>query len=105
MAPKWLQPIFWTIFLIKRKTRAFPYFIGGCELFATTLLIFFTTSTRTIFSSIYSIYYIIITIVISLFTRLITVFIYGIIGTISIIFFCDLQTNYKHCLHLLNHII
>ena len=45
--------------------------------------------------------YIIITIVITLFTRLITVFIYGIIGTISIIFFCDLQTNYKHCLHLL----
>lgn len=62
-------------------------------------------STGTIFSSIYSIYYIIITIVISLFIRLITVFIYGIIGTISIIFFCDLQTNYKHCLHLLNHII
>lgn len=75
------------------------------RLFTTTLFIFLTTSTRTIFSSIYSIYYIIITIVISLFTRLITVFIYGIIGTISIIFFCDLQTNYKHCLHLLNHII
>lgn len=82
-----------------------PYFIRVCELFTTTLFIFLSTSTRTIFSSIYSIYYIIITIVISLFTRLITVFIYGIIGTISIIFFCDLQTNYKHCLHLLNHII
>ena len=66
-----------------------------------TVFILLSGSTRTIFSSIYSIYYIIITIVITLFTRLITVFIYGIIGTISIIFFCDLQTNYKHCLHLL----
>lgn len=75
----------------------FPYFI----LLSTAILIFFSRTTRTIFSSIYSIYYIIITIVITLFTRLITVFIYGIIGTISIIFFCDLQTNYKHCLHLL----
>ena len=68
---------------------------------SVTVFILLSGSTRTIFSSIYSIYYIIITIVITLFTRLITVFIYGIIGTISIIFFCDLQTNYKHCLHLL----
>lgn len=66
-----------------------------------TVFILLSGSTWTVFSSIYSIYYIIITIVISLFTRLITVFIYGIIGTISIIFFCDLQTNYKHCLQLL----
>ena len=32
-------------FLQKRKTRLSPYFIGVCELFATTLLIFFTTAT------------------------------------------------------------
>jgi len=32
-------------FLRKRKTRVFPYFIGACELFAMTLLIFFTTAT------------------------------------------------------------
>jgi hypothetical protein len=32
-------------FLPKRKTRVFPYFIGVCELFSTTLFIFFTTAT------------------------------------------------------------
>ena len=56
-------------------------------LLSTTIFIFFTRPTRTIFSSIYSIYYIIITSAITLFTRLITDFIYGIIGTISITFF------------------
>jgi len=32
-------------FLIKRKTRFFPYFIGVCELFTTTLLILLATAT------------------------------------------------------------
>ena len=32
-------------FLIKRKTRVFPYFIGVCELFTTTLLILLATAT------------------------------------------------------------
>jgi len=32
-------------FSAKRKARFFPYFIGLCELFTTTLLILFTTST------------------------------------------------------------
>ena len=85
-------------FVCKNVCKFFSLFYG---LFATALFVLLTTFTRTIFSSIYSIYYIIITIVITLFTRLITVFIYGIIGTISILFFCDLQTNCKHCLHLL----
>jgi len=32
-------------YLLKRKTRVFPYFIGVCELFITTLFMFFTTPT------------------------------------------------------------
>ena len=32
-------------FLPKRKTRFSPYFIGVCELFTTTLFVFFTTAT------------------------------------------------------------
>jgi len=32
-------------FLAKRKTRFFPYFIGVCELFTTTLLILLATAT------------------------------------------------------------
>jgi len=39
-----LKPIL-GYFLIKRKTRFSPYFIGVCELFTTTLFIFFTTAT------------------------------------------------------------
>ena len=35
-------------FLLKRKTRVFPYFIGLYELFTTTLFIFFTTATETL---------------------------------------------------------
>jgi hypothetical protein len=33
------------IFLIKRKTRVFPYFIGVYELFTMTLFIFLSTAT------------------------------------------------------------
>ena len=32
-------------FLLKRKTRFSPYFIGVCELFTTTLFIFLSTAT------------------------------------------------------------
>ena len=45
MAPEWLQPIFVAIFQKKRKTRVFPYITLVCELFSTTLFIFFTTAT------------------------------------------------------------
>jgi len=39
-----LKPIL-GYFLLKRKTRVFPLFIGVCELFTTTLFIFLSTST------------------------------------------------------------
>ena len=32
-------------FLLKRKTRSSPYFVRVCELFTTTLFIFFSTAT------------------------------------------------------------
>jgi len=50
-------PIF-GYFLIKRKTRVFPLFMGLYELFTTTLLIFFATATCTGKSYIYATYYI-----------------------------------------------
>ena len=54
-------------FLIKRKTRVFPYFIGLYELFTTTLLIFLTTATWKSQDSIFSIISIIRITIISLF--------------------------------------
>ena len=41
MAPAYIL----SYFLIKRKTRVFPLFMGLYELFTTTLFIFFTTAT------------------------------------------------------------
>lgn len=74
-------------FSAKRKTRVFPYITWVCELFATTLFVFFTTATWTLISYIISIMSIYSIIVIPLFLGL---------GNFSIISIYGTMFNYKY---------
>lgn len=89
-----LKPIL-GYFLLKRKTRIFPYFIGVCELFTTILFILLATATCSLKSNIISIYSIYHIIDISMFFIFFDFHITHIISIICIINIYNLATNWQ----------
>ena len=89
----------------KRKTRVSSYIIWVCELFSTTLFIFLTTATWTLYSHIICIICIYNITCISGFSRLGNIYIICIIRTIYIINISLLWTNCGHRPHPFTAII